>query len=190
MASTPLQPAGLPGGPFGAVWGCAAVGSERLIPSPAVFCPPGQSASSSSASCCCSLPCWALQCCTPSTMTRSCCIGSCCECCPRQCTLPWRTLRAGACVWSVMGCCPSDRPSQSPLPARGCAVGRGERALSPRKGPLLCSCPQGRRGTAVGQCQQAAECHHFGLTNKLYCRRESSAEHHHLRRPIRLKICT
>ena len=69
-------------------------------------------------------------------------------------------------MWSVMGCCPSDRPTQSPLPAWGCAVGRGERALSPRKGPPLCSCPQGRTGTAVGQCQKAAECHHFGLTNK------------------------
>ena len=91
-------------------------------------------------------------------------------------------------MWSVMGCCPSDRPSQSPLPARGCAVGRGERALSPRKGPLLCSCPQGRTGTAVGQCRQAAECHHFGLTNKLVL--SSSTEHHHLRRPIRLKMCT
>ena len=34
MASTLLQPAGLPGGPFGAVWGCAAVGSGRLIPGP------------------------------------------------------------------------------------------------------------------------------------------------------------
>ena len=34
MAWTPLQPARLPGVPFGAVWGCAAVGSERLIPGP------------------------------------------------------------------------------------------------------------------------------------------------------------
>ena len=34
MAWTPLQPAGLPGSPFGAVWGSAAVGSGRLIPGP------------------------------------------------------------------------------------------------------------------------------------------------------------
>ncbi|XP_072211849.1 uncharacterized protein [Excalfactoria chinensis] len=70
------------------------------------------SASSSSASSCCSLPCWALPYFTPGTMTRSCSIGSCCGCCPSQCTLTWCTLQAGPCVWSVMGCCPSDHPAQ------------------------------------------------------------------------------
>lgn len=34
MARTPLQPARLPGVPFGAVWGCATVGLGRLIPGP------------------------------------------------------------------------------------------------------------------------------------------------------------
>ena len=39
MARTPLQPAGLPNGPFGTVRGCATVGWGRLIPGPLSLLP-------------------------------------------------------------------------------------------------------------------------------------------------------